>query len=169
MIPVPSRRNIIIGAACLATVAAGETLRPRRHMSLLGGKQLTDVIPRGFGSWTSVDSTDLVAPREDNSLASKLYGQTVGRIYSDANSGFQVMMLAAHGETQSRDLQVHRPEVCYPAVGFSISRIESAPVALASGAVLTARQLVANAGQRREVILYWARVGEYFPQTGLEQ
>jgi EpsI family protein len=166
---VPNRRNLVLGAACLGSLGAAEVLKPRRHMSLLGGRKLADVIPRSFGTWSSLDVTDLVAPREENSLASKLYGQTVGRSYVNADSRFEVMMLAAHGETQSRDLQVHRPETCYPAVGFSVSETEDSPIALASGAVLGARQLVAEAIGRRESIVYWARVGEFFPQTGFDQ
>lgn len=164
-----SRRNVVFGAACVAALGAAEALRPRRHMSLLANRQLADVIPRSFGKWTSIDVSDLVAPREEHSLAAKLYGQTVGRNYTHADTGMMVMLMAAHGETQSRDLQVHRPEVCYPAVGFSVSHTEDVPIALAPGVALTARQLVADTVGRREVIVYWSRVGEYFPQTGAQQ
>jgi EpsI family protein len=160
---------MVLGAACLLGLAGAEYLRPRKRVSLLGKRKLNDVIPNAFGQWKGVDSTNLVAPREENSLASKLYEQTVGRIYTHTDTGTQVMMLAAYGETQSRDLQLHRPEVCYPALGFSVSGSRSVALPLAPGVNLPIRQLVAQSGDRREWIAYWSRVGEYFPVTNGEQ
>jgi len=163
-----NRRNLVIGAACVATIGAAEFLRPRKHVSLLAGRKLDDTIPRNLSAWKSHDVTDLVKPREDHSLASRLYAQTVGRVYTD-DSGFQIMMLAAYGETQSRDLQLHRPEVCYPAIGFAITRNEERAINLAPGVTLPTRRLVAETPDRRESIIYWSRVGDYTPLGGLEQ
>jgi EpsI family protein len=169
MIPQTSRRNLLIGFGCLGSLGAAEALRPRRHVSLLGGKTLNDVIPQTLPGWTSVDQTDLVKPREEDSLAARLYSQTVGRLYTETESGFRVMMLAAYGQTQSRDLQLHRPESCYPAVGFSISGSQPARIPLAGGKTLPARRLVAQLSTRRESIVYWSRVGEHIPLSGMEQ
>jgi EpsI family protein len=164
-----NRRNVLIGASCVAAVAAAEALRPRRHISYLSGKKLDDVIPRTMPGWTSSDVSDLVRPREEDSLASRIYEQTVGRVYAEAETGFQVMMLAAYGETQSRDLQLHRPEACYPASGFTISDRGPTLTPLASGVVLPTRRLIADAPGRREMIVYWARLGDFFPVGGLQQ
>jgi EpsI family protein len=164
-----NRRNVLIGASCVGAVGAAEALRPRRHVSYLAGKKLDDVIPRAMPGWSSSDVSDLVQPREENSLASRIYGQTVGRVYAEAESGFQVMMLAAHGETQSRDLQLHRPETCYPASGFKVADQGPTLTPLASGVALPTRRLIAEAPGRREVIVYWARVGDFFPVGGLQQ
>jgi EpsI family protein len=164
-----NRRNLLIGAACLAGAGAALGLKPRRHITLLGDRKLQDVIPRQFGTWTSKDVSDLVAPRDENSLAAKLYGQVVGRTYTDARTGFMVMMLAAYGQTQSRDLQLHRPEFCYPAVGFTIVKNSVGNTPLGHGAVLPTRKLVADAAERRETIVYWSRLGEYIPLDNMEQ
>lgn len=163
-----NRRNIIIGAACVAGLGVAEALRPRHHMSLLAGHKLDDAIPRNLSAWKSHDVTDLVKPREEKSLASRLYAQTVGRVYTDA-TGFEVMMLAAYGETQSRDLQLHRPEICYPAIGFAITRNEEHMINFKPGVVLPVRRLLAQAPDRREAIVYWSRVGDYMPLGGFEQ
>ena len=51
------------------------------------GNKLTDILPRAFGDWTSRDVSDLYAPETPDSLAARLYGETVGRIYSHKDTG----------------------------------------------------------------------------------
>jgi EpsI family protein len=164
------RRNLLIGAGCVAAIGAAEALKPRRQMLLLSqANKLADIIPRTAGAWVSQDVSDLVAPRETNSLASRLYGQTVGRLYSEPQSSTGVMLLAAYGETQSRDLQVHRPENCYPALGFSIRQTAERMIPVAPGVQIPGRRVLAEAPGRQEAILYWTRLGEYLPKNGAEQ
>jgi EpsI family protein len=129
---------------------------------LLGQRNLASLIPYRFGPYQSRDVTDLVAPRED-SLASRLYGQTVGRVYASAAGGPEVMMLLAHGDTQNDDLQLHRPEICYPFFGYAIVRNQVLDLPLAPGASLPCRSLVAQAPDRNETIVYWSRLGQYLP------
>jgi EpsI family protein len=167
--PAFRRRDLLIAAACAAAVGGAYALKPRRQMALLGQTSLEDALPRTMSGWTSQDVSDLVKPREESSLAARIYGQTVGRIYFERSTRTQIMMLAAFGDTQSRDLQLHRPELCYPAVGFAISANQLAPVTLPGGAVLPARRMVADAPGRREAIVYWSRLGEYLPVSGGEQ
>jgi EpsI family protein len=163
------RRDFLIGAACLAAAAGAVAATPRRRVSLLGQSQLEQATPMAFGTWKGQDVSDLVAPQEPGGLASRLYNQTLQRVYSDQASGAQIMMLLAHGDTQSNELQVHRPEVCYPAFGFQISGDRHAAVSLAKGTVLPVRSLVADAPGRRECITYWTRLGQFLPVTGSEQ
>src|SRR5437868_7191039 len=164
-----SRREVLIGSACLLGAGASYALAPRRHVTLLPpDNKLEEIVPRAFDGWTSQDVTDLVAPKIEGSLVSKLYGETVGRVYSHAG-GPDVMMLLAYGDTQSDDLQLHRPEICYPAFGFAISRSSPTDVALGGGVSIPSRQLVADAPERRETIIYWARLGEYLPRDRKEQ
>ena len=157
------RRDMMIAAACMATAGGAYALEPRRRQTLLGQAKLEDIIPRAVGGWTSHDVTDLVAPREEDSLASRLYSQTVGRIYQLGQGGPELMMLAAYGDTESNELQLHRPESCYPAVGFEIKASAPVRLAISPSASLPARRLIAEAPGRREFIVYWARVGEYLP------
>jgi EpsI family protein len=164
------RRDILIGSACFAAAASAYALEPRRHVSLMrAGQRIDTIIPRQFGEWTSQDVSDLVAPAIEGSLASKLYNETVGRVYTNAGSGAQVMLLAAHGDTQSDDLQLHRPEICYPAFGFSISDSQINYVDVFAHVSIPSRQLVADAPDRRESIIYWSRLGESLPLDRKEQ
>ena len=164
------RRDLIVGTACLAGAGVAYALQPRRHVSLLErGRTVEEIVPRAFGSWKSQDVTDLVAPKIEDSLASRLYGQTVGRVYRNGDSGEEIMMLLAYGDTQSEDLQLHRPEICYPAFGFSISQSAVTDVGLAPQVTLPSRRLVAEAPDRRETIVYWSRLGEYLPLDRRQQ
>jgi EpsI family protein len=163
------RRNFLIGATCVASGGAAFALTPRRRVALMPAGALEALVPKGFGTWTSRDVSDLVAPQVEGDLVSRLYDRSLERIYSDAATGTAVMMLLAHGDTQSNELQLHRPEVCYPAFGFEISATRTVMLALAPGALLPARSLVAEAPGRRENILYWTRLGEFLPTSENEQ
>ena len=165
-----NRRNLVLGLACGFSAGAAYALKPRRFVSLMpAGKKLSDILPRSFGGWTSRDVSDLVAPETPDSLAARLYGETVGRIYRHPSTNAEVMMLMAHGDDQSNELQLHRPEVCYPAFGFAIT--SSAPVDLQidRNVHIPARRLVARSSDHQEAVLYWTRLGEYFPTTLTEQ
>jgi EpsI family protein len=160
-----SRRDILIGAGCLVGAGGAWAMVPRRHVSLLGARQMDAIVPRAFSGWTSADTTDFVAPTEPGSLASRIYGTTIGRIYRQASSGDELMMLIAHGDTQSDDLMLHRPEICYPAFGFSIASSQPVAIPLQGGVQVPARALVAKASDHTENVLYWTRLGEFFPQN----
>jgi EpsI family protein len=164
------RRDLIVGAGCLAGAGVAYALQPRRRVSLLErGKTVEEIVPRAFGPWKSQDVSDLVAPKIEDSLASRLYGETVGRVYRNGGTGEEIMMLLAHGDTQSEDLQLHRPEICYPAFGFAISQSAVTDVDLGPNISLPSRRLVADAPDRRENIIYWSRLGEYLPLDRRQQ
>jgi EpsI family protein len=160
---------MMIGAACLAAAGGAYGLKPHRRLSLLGSRVLDQVVPRTVGGWTSRDVSDLVAPTSDDDLAARLYNQTIERIYLDAATGAEVMMLIAHGDSQTNDLQLHRPEVCYPSFGYDIVSNVTAAVPLAAGLSLPARRLTAKASDHAEFIVYWTRLGEYLPTDGRQQ
>jgi EpsI family protein len=135
---------------------------------LLGAAKLEDIVPRSFGNWTSTDRDDEVAPREEGSLAARLYGQTVGRLYTHAKTGAEVMMLLAYGDAQTNQLQVHRPEVCYPAFGYDILASRPSTLSLAAGVALPVRELTVRRKDRIEQIVYWTRLGDFLP-TGVRE
>ena len=163
-----NRRDLIIGAGCVAAAGAAYALVPRKHSSLLGNRLLANIVPRSFGNWISRDESNLVAPKIEGGLAEKLYGETVGRVYVNAD-GRGVLMLLAYGDTQSDDLQLHRPEICYPAFGFGISGNEPLDIPLPSAKPLPGRRLTAIGSDRQENIVYWSRLGEFFPLNRKEQ
>jgi len=163
------RRDLVIGGLALAAAAGAEALRPHRKVILLKGGKLDALLPRKFGDWSAEASSGLVSPDQAGQLAKSLYSEIIERIYHDEQSGAAVMVLAAYGDTQSDLLQLHRPESCYPAVGFALESSRPTQVLLRNGARIPAREVVALADDRRENILYWTRIGERLPQSANEQ
>lgn len=163
-----NRRDLLIGGACLATAAGAEVLRPRKHVQLLGDRKLEDLIPRSFGPWKARDAQGIVTPESEDSLAARLYNQSVGRVYAGPGDNM-IMLLIAYGNTQSDTLQLHRPEVCYPAFGFTVTENRPAWFHIGRGARIPGRNLVASSPGREERISYWTRIGEYLPTDNSEQ
>ena len=163
-----NRRAIFAGVACVGAALTARQLKPHHYVSLLKSAKLDGLIPRAFGPWTSEDVGDPLALNGPGTLSSKLYNQLVTRAYSDGR-GAQILMLLAHGERQSDELQLHRPEVCYPAFGYALLRNEPTQIRLGEGVTLPARRLVAKSPNHEESVLYWSRLGEYFPIDSSQQ
>ncbi len=56
-----------------------------------------------------------------------------------------------------------------PRFGFALSGDHQVEVPLAGSVAIPARQLVADAADRRESILYWTRLGEFLPTSRKQQ
>ena len=160
------RRDLVFGAGAFAAAAGAAALYPRRRLNLVGGARLETMIPEQFGIWREDPNVGVVTPPSEGSLADRLYDEIFSRAYIEAGAMLPVMALITHGASQSDALQLHRPEACYPAVGFAIIGRALASLPLAPSIALPAVRLTARLGNRTEDILYWTRVGEYFPQTG---
>lgn len=165
-----NRRDLLLGGACVAAFGVATALRPRTIVDLLEGEKLATLVPHKFGHWSSEDGGDIVVPKTPGSLADRLYSDNITRIYRNVRSGGpDIMLLIAYGRAQSDLLQLHRPESCYPAVGFAITRRLLTQIPLHAGASLPAVALTAQAGGRVEDIVYWTRLGEYLPLTAGQQ
>jgi EpsI family protein len=164
------RRSFIIAGLSVAAAGTAEALIPRHRLILLkSGTTIAASVPTHFGAWHAEDSPGLVAPEQAGALARSLYSEIIERTYQDTTKGSSVMMLAAYGDTQSDLLQLHRPESCYPAVGFAIHSTLPAMLPLAGGALLPVRKVIAVAGDRVENIVYWTRIGDALPQSSNQQ
>jgi EpsI family protein len=161
------RRDLVLAGLGLVSLGAAEALRPRRRLVLLKGATMSKSLPVQFAGWTAQEST-LVNPAMAGRLARTLYSETVSRTYYDT-SGHQIMVLVAYGDTQSDLLQLHRPESCYPAVGYTIQSSRMGQVPVGDGASVPVRRVVATKDGVVETIIYWTRLGERLPQSGGEQ
>lgn len=160
-----TRRDLVLLGACAAAAGSAFALTPRNRKKLLTGERLSAYVPTTVGAWVGEDVDDLIKP-EEGTLAATLYSENVGRVYVDRHTGDGIMMLLAYGDTQSDRLQLHRPEVCYPAFGFRILENRVGRVALNDRAALPVRRLVASAPERLENVTYWSRLGEFLPTDG---
>jgi EpsI family protein len=164
-----ARRNLLLGGACLAAAVAGTALKPRREVPLLKGAKLADVVPASFGGWVSEDMSDPLAINGEGTLSAKLYNELVVRQYVNEKAQIAITALFAYGGRQSDELQLHRPEICYPAFGYDVLRNEPISLPVGGAATVPARRLLAQQDDRQESIIYWSRMGEALPQDGGQQ
>jgi EpsI family protein len=165
--PGMSRRNMLVGGAMLATAALCYTRQPQPIPSVLGKTKLDSLIPNTIGRWTYETASGLVLPPRDQ-LSERIYDQLVTRVYS-APDGTGVMLLIAYSGRQDGMLQVHRPEVCYPASGYSLTESTDHPIPINAGFTLPTRFIVAEGLSRTEQLIYWTRIGPSFPTGWLSQ
>ncbi|MFT3975966.1 MAG: EpsI family protein [Sphingomonas bacterium] len=162
-----TRRETILGGALLATAAASFALKPRHVEKLLGDAKLESLVPEAFGGWRYQAASGLVLPPADQ-LRDKIYSQLVTRAYTRAD-GETIMLLIAYSGAQDGTIQIHRPEICYPAGGFRLTTIAPHETSLAPGVAIPSRYIVAETELRREQLIYWTRIGDYFPTRWSEQ
>lgn len=165
------RRDMVFGLGCVAAAGGAAWLRPRDYQRLMPAQKLASAIPEAFGRWSIDRSIGVVLPPSEGSLADRLYDEVLARAYLQpaAVDDGSVMCLITYGARQSDALQLHRPELCYPAVGFQVVGYQKQMLTLGRGAQLPIVQMSARLGQRVEDVLYWTRVGEDFPQDAADQ
>lgn len=157
-------------ALAMMLLAAGGAyaLKPTEKLADRGSKvNLESMVPKQFGGW-KVDTTVVpvqVSPDLQARL-NQIYNQTLARTYIGP-SGQRIMLSIAYGGDQSDSTQMHRPEVCYSAQGFQVSRVVRGLMSLASNQ-LPVVHLVAQQGTRVEPITYWMTVGDYAVRSTLE-
>lgn len=153
-------RYVIVGIIML--LAAGLSVAMVPTQRVVGKDAATDLeamIPKQFGEW-KLDPTvmPLLINPDLQAVLDKIYSQTLARTYINSR-GERVMLSLAYGGDQSDSMQVHKPEVCYPAQGFQMLKQDDGNIDTGFGN-LAVRRLVAQQGSRIEPITYWIRVGE---------
>lgn len=165
------RRDLLAALACMGSLGFAEALRPRRTLTFVpAGAKLETLVPSEAAPWIAGEGGEIVIPRVEGSLASRLYSEQLARFYRDPSGAMpSMMLLVAYGKAQSDVLQLHRPEICYPAIGFEI--VDRWFVDLDAGGTrkVPAVALTARTGDRVEDIIYWTRVGRDLPRTASEQ
>ncbi|WP_363181822.1 exosortase-associated protein EpsI, V-type [Sphingomonas quercus] len=161
--PGTSRREMLVGGALMLAAAAAFLRTPRPTPDPLGKTQLDDIMPARIGAWTYQTDSGLILPPADQ-LRDKIYSHLLTRIYQ-REDGASVMLLIAYSGRQDGTLQVHRPEVCYPASGYRLVSSEPHALPLPNSGTLPARYVVTEGQVRNEELVYWTRIGPHFPTT----
>jgi EpsI family protein len=151
---------LLASFAILSSAALAQAMIPRVSMArTMDSFDLERVIPRAFGEWKPVPDVGIVEPPGSDTLSREIYSQEIGRGYTDRD-GHVVMLLIAYGVSQSDRLQLHRPEICYAAQGFRVSRLKGTTLSYSGDAPpIRLAQLVAQREARLEPVSYWMRIG----------
>lgn len=159
------RRSLLIGCGLTAIAGLSYLSAPKAPASNVEGATFRAGIPDRIEGWTSRKTAELVLPALDE--GDKLYDNLETRIYQ--GRGLPAMMvLVAYSSVQQNDIQVHRPEVCYPAAGFPIVSSQNAMLTFERKPI-EVREVVADRGGLFERVIYWVRVGDQFPTTWIDQ
>ncbi len=151
---------MILACVMAGTAVAGFAARPSARAADRGNAiTLETDVPRAFGEWVELpDSKTQVVNPQTQQLLDKLYSQILTRTYVN-KSGYRIMLSMAYGDDQRGGLQAHRPEVCYPAQGFKLGKVEDGVLDTAYGNI-DVRRLNTSLGQRDEPVTYWLTVGD---------
>ena len=166
-----TRRAAIAAVLMAASAVAGQAMVPTKRLALLRGPfKLQDLVPTNFAGW-QVDNhsvSGIVNPQTE-ALLSKLYSQMLDRVYVDA-AGHRIMLSIAYGADQADDdVQLHYPEVCYPAQGFRVTNNRTGVLALPEGEVRVRRLDTQYAETRFEPVTYWTIVGDQQSLSGWDR
>jgi EpsI family protein len=164
-----SKRFAIAAAGMMVTAAASALLKPEpKKLQSVDHFDLQFAVPKNFGSWSyeTLINSSMVDPKSKE-LLDKIYSQILARTYKNA-AGYRMMLSIAYGSDQRGALQAHKPEVCYPAQGFSMIAESDAEIKVPNG-VIPVRQLQMVMGPRREPVTYWFTVGDQAIQSAFEQ
>ncbi len=162
------RRALAVLAASAAASAAAVAMVPRRSAAELAlpDMKLDAMFPLRFGAW-QLDPTvvPLMPSAEMQKVVAEAYDQTLARTYINPQ-GYRVMLSVAYGGRRNQGMDIHRPEICYPAQGLEVRR-ETRPASFdAGGDALPLKRLVAGHGSRNEPITYWLVIGRSVASFG---
>lgn len=165
--PRLDRRAFFVGGVMAAAAAGAATRIPKPDTVAVANDKFKALVPDTIGSWRFQQTSGLVLPPED-ALSARLYDNLVTRVYADP-SGQVIMLLIAYKNYQDGVLQIHRPEICYPAGGYTLSPTVPTAIPLSGGRSLPTNAFSADGNQHDEQVLYWTRIGQEFPQRWAEQ
>ncbi|MGX7953593.1 exosortase-associated protein EpsI, V-type [Tsuneonella sp. HG249] len=164
---VLDRRKVLIGLGLAACSGVAIARQPVPNHPRLETKALGAMIPARIGAFAFDTTSGLVLPPPD-ALSDRLYDNLITRTYARPD-GKVAMLLIAYNNRQDGVLQIHRPEICYPAGGFVLTPTRPVDTPLGGGAPLPSQTFVARSEMRTETVLYWTRVDDAFPRRWIEQ
>jgi EpsI family protein len=164
-----SMRTVVMLMLMLLSAGLAAALRP--SISLADERppiNLKTMVPTAFGEWRQLERNGayIIDPQTKQKLDA-IYSETLSRTYVNSK-GYQIMLSIAYGKNQSDALQLHRPEVCYPAQGFQLFD-KHADVLDIQGSAIAITRLMTKLGQRQEPVTYWTVTGDYVTVGGIDK
>jgi EpsI family protein len=162
-------KNFILLILMLAASGLALALRPTDKIASHDPSlDLEIIVPLEFGDWRAEkeNRVAMVDPQQQEFI-DQIYTQTLNRAYVN-NKGYRIMLAIAYGDDQRDSMQMHYPEVCYPAQGFSLQGKEKGTLTTENGLIPVTR-ILTNLGQRNEPVTYWTTVGDQVFRGGIQK
>lgn len=164
------RRAVLATLLMGCSAAAAWKLTPTTRMAAQHGDvQLEQMLPKQFGDWRLDEHAvgGVVNPQQE-AMLKQIYSQTLSRTYVDSE-GRRIMLSIAYGQDQRDAMQLHYPEVCYPAQGFQLKAKSVDKLTLPFGDIPVRRLETVLGNQRYEPITYWTVVGDRATLGGVDK
>ncbi|MBC7917470.1 MAG: EpsI family protein [Rhodoferax sp.] len=158
---IASRRSLVLLSLMVATAGMAAVMHPTASLAdQRPPLELQALVPDRFGNWTLLPNTTLqiIDPQQQQALE-RVYSQTLSRTYINPQ-GYRVMLSMVYGKTQRGNLQLHHPEICYPAQGFEVLSNRTSELATPFGNIPVRHLQTSLNPQRVEPLTYWAVVGD---------
>jgi len=162
-------KNMILLLLMLLSAGLGFAMRPTIVIAdELPPIDLKTMVPAAFGEWQEdTNQASQILDPERQATIQLLYSQTLSRTYVN-REGYSIMLSIAYGKNQSNALQLHKPDLCYPAQGFTVTATRPTTVNIFSRPI-SAVQLETNLGLRFEPLTYWTVVGDQVTTTSMNK
>ncbi len=164
-----SFKNIVLLVLMLTSAGLGAVLKPTLKLAEeRPAINLEEMVPKQFGDWLAqANGGGQVINPQQKKMLEEIYSQTLSRTYINKN-GYRIMLSIAYGKNQGDALQLHRPEACYPAQGFTLRSKKDSQLNIANKQISSV-QLETYLGQRFEPVTYWTVVGDYVTTFGFNK
>jgi EpsI family protein len=161
--------SIVIATLMLASMVLAYATKPTTKLvNLEPREKIETLVPMQFGEWHNVPTANIIVadPRVTETLH-RIYSETLSRTYVDRR-GRRIMLSIAYGADQRDGMQVHYPEVCYPAQGFQVQSTRLGQVITPFGTIKV-KQLEMVLSQRHESVTYWTMIGDHLSFGGVDK
>lgn len=161
------RKALAFLGAAMASGIGAVALVPRTGIAeMTASLPLETLFPAVFRSWKiDADVIPIEVGAELRKVIQESYDQTLARTYVNAQ-GYRVMLSVAYGGRRNQGMDIHRPEICYPAQGLALRRETRESVFRIEQQELPLKRLVAGVGGRNEPISYWLVIGRSVASFG---
>jgi EpsI family protein len=163
-------KSLALASVMVASAIGAKVLTPTVHLAQTSAALvLEQAVPASFGDWREErDLGAAVINPETARVLKQIYSQTLSRTYINSK-GERIMLSIAYGGDQTDTMQVHYPEVCYPAQGFMLLSIAPDVLRTAQRALPVKRLETNLSNQRFEPVTYWTTVGQAVVTGGMRK
>jgi EpsI family protein len=154
------RISLVAGVLMVSSAVLAKVMTPTERLAEVRPPLvLESAVPTAFGDWSEEKelTAQVINPETASELA-KIYTNTLSRTYVN-HSGDRIMLSIAYGADQTSGLQLHYPEICYPAQGFNLASAVKGTLMTNLGE-LRVKRLQTSLGSRNEPVTYWTTMAD---------
>lgn len=167
--PIPTSA-ILIGVLMIAASVLAHMAKPTQYLANVAPHaRLSEELPKHIEHWKKlqIDDIEIIDPTRQ-AVLNYLYTDLLSASY--LNTSNQLVMLSiAYGKDQSDGHNVHKPSICYPAQGFTITDERDIPLTLDKNRQINVHYMYTQNGQRTEPLIYWTTAGDFLYQSTLQR